>query len=577
MSIIQQTTDNEGSINVNLKNAQRSTQPALWIGWVMLALVLGTVTFTIALLLLPTSLRHLSTQTVLESSDVQSDEGAGLDGVGDGFSFHNESLADSVALIQDAVPGITNETTGLPTFDNRVATAGGQFGLEGQGRNDVASFRSTAAEKKWSIIDGSSDGFSQSSLNGETGSGSIVLARAISDNPEAPVSQGGAAVASSGTGTSTQGSDSKQQAPTPASTGNSTEAARQNDKPTLQSLGEVRNKTTIMLSRMLDSGFYGGYESDYLWLLDKSSLGLRIIQPGQQAISVSPADSYGPGGRVWIGMRAAERGVRATYSFYNGQNQNDADSDGIAPVLSRAIAVRELQTFDIEVTQPFQLAGVDLEVTAGARHLQYESIDSLYSLVEPNSFLHTVGASSATNHLAALGFTGSIHGRHVLPSAVFGDLLPFLRDDCDVSGCFTRRSYWYWDARASALWGESKAAALTSAAVSVNDPSGTVGYAASRDYAMATNASESMLGTLELQLGIEHRRRIFVFPNADLVFRTGIDFRRFSLGRSHAAASSFAFLEDEDDTFGLRMDAHAASHDQVLRMFGLVFAFGANY
>jgi len=577
MSVIEQTTDNEDSITVNRKNAQRSTQSAPWIGWVMLALVLGTVIFTVALLLLPTSLRHLSPKTNLDSADTQSGAGWSIDSVGGGFGFHHESLADSVGLIQEAVPGITDQTTGTPNFGNRVATAGGQLGFEQKSRNDVAGFRSTAEEKPWSIVGGSSEGFAQLAPNIDTASGSILLARAISENSEAPIAQGAAAGAPPSTSVPSPGSDKNRQTAPPAASADNTELTRQNDKPPVQSLVEVRKKTTIALSRMLDSGFYAGYESDYLWLLDKSSLGLRMSQSNQQAVSVSPADSYGPGGRIWIGMRAAERGIRATYSFYNGQNQNDADSGGIAPILARALAVRELQTFDIEVTQPFQLAGVDLEVTAGARHLQYQSIDSLFALAEPTSFLHTVGAASATNDLSALGFTGSMHGRHSLPSTVFGDLLPFLHDDCDVSGSFTRRSFWYWDARASALWGESKASALTSAAVSVNDPSGTVGYAASRDYAMATNASESMLGTLELQLGVEHRRRLFVFPKADLVFRTGIDFRRFSLGRSRAAASSFAFLEDDDDTFGLRLDAHAASHDQVLRMFGLVFAVGANF
>lgn len=562
---------------MNRKNGPEPTQPTPWIGWAMLALVLGTVTFTVALLLMPVSLRFLTSNTNLSSSAVEESAEWGTDTSGSSIGVSSESLTDSISMVQDAIPGMTNKTIGTPGLGNPVATAGGRNGLEQENRSDNASFQSNLDDKAWSIAGGPRDGLFPFTQNVDAASGSIQLARATAENPNSPMSRSSENATQSNAPVSTQSVDAaKQGSPSPVSA-EQADSPSKNDKATVQTIVEVRNKATVALSRMLDSGFYAGYEADYLWLLNKSSMGLRLSQPDDQPVSISPVESYGPGGRIWIGMRAAERGIQATYSFYRGQNQDDAKSAGMPQLLSRAIAVHDLQTFDIEVTQPFRLAGVGLEVTAGARHLDYQGNDSLFVLAEPTSDLHAVGTSSATNSLSALGFTGSIHGQHVFPSTVFGDLFPFLHDDCDVSGCYTRRSFWYWDVRASALWGESKAAALTSAAVSVNNPSGAVGYAASRDYAMATNASESMLSTLELQLGIEHRRRLFMFPNADLVFRSGVEFRRFSLGRSFASAESFAFMQDDDDTFGLRLDAYADSQDRVLRMFGLVFAVGANF
>lgn len=578
---------------MNRKNGLEPTQPTTRTGWAMLALVLGTVTFTVALILMPVSLRFLTSNANLGSSAVQGSADWGTDTSGSFIGVSSESLTDSISMVQDAIPGITNKTIGRPDSANPVATAGGRNGLERESRSDNASFQSNLDDKPWSIAGGPRDGLVPFNQSVDAASASIQLARATAENVNSPMSrsigkatqpnaavstQPNAAVSTqSNAPVSTPSDDAaKQGSPSPVSA-DQTASPSESDKATVQTIVEMRNKTTVALSRMLDSGFYAGYEADYLWLLNKSSMGLRLSQPDDQPVSISPAESYGPGGRIWIGMRTAERGIRATYSFYRGQNQDDAKSAGMPQLLSRAIAVHDLQTFDIEVTQPFRLAGVGLEVTAGARHLDYQGNDSLFVLAEPTSDLHAVGTSSATNSLSALGFTGSIHGKHVLPSTVFGDLFPFLHDDCDVSGCYTRRSFWYWDVRASALWGESKAAALTSAAVSVNNPSGAVGYAASRDYAMATNASESMLSTLELQLGIEHRRRLFMFPNADLVFRSGVEFRRFSLGRSFASAESFAFMQDDDDTFGLRLDAYSDSQDRVLRMLGLVFAVGANF
>ena len=543
----------------------------------MVALVLGTITFTIALLLMPVSLRYLSSNTNPETFEVPGKEDWGVDRFDGDFGFSSQSMADSVGVVQDAVPGVTNKTIGTPTLGNSVAAAGGRNGLDQNSRNDVVSFQSTVGAKPWSMIGGYNDSLDLFAMSPESATASIQLARATAENTPATIAQGSGPAVQSGSPEPVQANDTATQTASTAASTKNTESPGPGDKATVQSLVEVRNKSTMAFARMLDSGFYAGYESDYLWLLNKSSMGLRLSQLNDQSIAVSPADSYGPGGRIWIGMRAAERGIRATYSFYNGQNQDESPAGGMQQFLSHASAVHDLQTFDIEVTQPFRLAGFGLEVTAGARHLQYQGIDSLFVLAEPTSDLHAVGTANATNDLSALGFTGSIHGKSVLPSKIFGDLLPFLHDDCDMSGCYTRRSFWYWDARASALWGESKAAALTSAAVSVNNPSGAVGYAASRDFAMATNASESMLGSLELQLGVEHRRRLFMFPNADLVFRSGIEFRRFSLGRSFASAKSFAFMRDDDDAFGLRLDTYADSQDRVLRMFGLVFAVGANF
>jgi len=560
------TDGNEGNKDVDQKNARTSRKQTPWIGRTILALFLGVITFTVALLLLPASLSYLSIHADLESGD---EDHRRVDDrqIWPGDDHNNQrSVIDSIALIEQAVPGIVEGSRRLPVTDKFGNTGGWQPEPDMSKRTASAIFRTDVDQRRGFSGGVAPAGDSFIDENFLSTSGRVQLAQAV-------VTASGND--SEGRPTATQTSDpanaQASSAPEP-----SVESDR-NDKPAPQSVVEVRNKATFALAKLLDSGFYAGYESDYLWLLNKPSLGLQVNQHGQGALSISPADSYGPGGRVYFGMRAAERGIRATYSFYHGENQSDSGIGGMTPILSRALSDHHLQTFDIEVTQPFRLGGVDLEVTAGARHLQYQSSDSIFVLAEPTSALHGLGAASATNDLSALGFTGSMHGRHVLPSVVFGEMMPFLHDECDVSGCYTQRSFWYWDVRASALWGESKAAALTNAAVTVNDQSGMVGFAASRDFAMATNASESMLTSLELQLGIEHRRRWYLFPNADLVFRSGIEFRRFSLGRSRATTQSFAFLEDADDTFGLRIDAHSRTQDNVLRMFGLVFAVGTNF
>lgn len=546
----------------------------------MFALVLGVITFTVALLLLPASLSLLSVTPDSDSGDAS--HGRGNEGAvwhADQRHSHQAGI-DSIAFVEQAVPGVVDSSLGAPVLDKFGNSGGWPLPPEATNPNANAIFR-TDVEQRSGFSSGFAslgDPYIDSDLLSSTGN--IQLAQAVATAPGGDAESKAVAPQAQAQAQTTQGTQSaNSQPPNNPSPNNQTAASQtsQNDKPAQQTIVEVRNKTTLALAKLLDSGFYAGYESDYLWLLNKPSLGLQVKQHNQGPISIAPADSYGPGGRVYFGMRAAERGIRATYSFYHGENQNDSGISGMTPILSRALSDHDLQTFDIEVTQPFRLGGVDLEVTAGARHLQYQSSDSVFVLAEQSSALYGVGASSAMNDLSALGFTGSMHGRHVLPSVVFGEMLPFLHDDCDLSGCYTRRSFWYWDVRASALWGESKAAALTNSLVSVNDPSGAVGFAASRDFAMATNSSESMLTSLELQMGIEHRRRWYLFPNADLVFRGGIEFRRFSLGRSRASTQSFAFLEDADDTFGLRIDADSRTQDNVLRMFGLVFAVGTNF
>ncbi len=191
------------------------------------------------------------------------------------------------------------------------------------------------------------------------------------------------------------------------------------EKTSPQSLVEARNKTLLAMSRLLDSGFYVGYEANYIWALNSGSLELSLSQPGQpQGMSFSSKKSLGPGGRVWIGMRAAERGVRASYSFFNGQRQGALDAPALNTTIARAIAQHELQTFDIELTQPFRLGRTDLELTAGARHLRFQSLNSLFIEAEPTKSFQAIGTAATSNELNALGFTGSIHGRRPLPGSI---------------------------------------------------------------------------------------------------------------------------------------------------------------
>lgn len=350
------------------------------------------------------------------------------------------------------------------------------------------------------------------------------------------------------------------------------------DDPRQRSLQALRLQTVSQFQRALESGLYGGYESSYLWAHSQASSTVELSDRGasRSAVTESAAPA-GTGGRVWLGVRAGERGFRASYWFTSIDALAPGTTDtALTPLAFRGNNHLNANAFDLEVCQPFHVLGSDLELTAGARRVNYRSVDSLLGYAEHDPGIEVTSIANRSRTLSALGFTGSLQGRHPIHSQAFYDLLPLQYHGDELVHGQCSRTLWYWSTRAAVLWGQSEAASISEASVALNDDPAGHAFARSRDHAMASSDSESMLGAWELQVGIEHRRPMRVLAG-ELVLRAGLEYRRWSLGRVGAESRSFAFLEDDAGAFGGRAEAHAASTDPRLRMFGLTFAAGFNF
>lgn len=337
------------------------------------------------------------------------------------------------------------------------------------------------------------------------------------------------------------------------------------------------------LTHLLDTGFYAGYEVSVLSAMDDRDAGVGLMDLTNDRSYGQDADgAVGAGQRVWIGMQGPGRGFRLSYWGLDSKTlvEGPYDTD-IMPIAIRGNSSLEASAIDLEVTQPFGYHASRLLMSFGARYAEYEQVDTLVGFAEIGNGVRLTSLSNALREMNGMGFTASLEGTHPLH-------LPFWaggcgHDHCNACGswvepgCYpTTGLFWFWNARGAALWGDTKAAVLTEATAMIPGPNDATGFASSRDLAVLTNDSESVLGNLELQLGMEYRRCLQILPTS-LVLRGGLEYRRWDLGDDGVVSQSFASLQTEDLTQGGRATAYSQIMDEAIDLFGVAFSVGLYY
>lgn len=350
-----------------------------------------------------------------------------------------------------------------------------------------------------------------------------------------------------------------------------------------QTVSHLHGYALGALTHLLDTGFYAGYEVSVLSAMDDrdASVGFVDLTTGRR-FGQDADGAVGAGQRVWIGMRGPGRGFRLSYWGLDSKTlvEGPYDTD-IMPIAIRGNSSLEASAVDLEVTQPFEYHASRILMSFGARYAEYEQVDTLVGFAELGNGVRLTSLSNALREMDGMGFTASLEGTHPLH-------LPFWAGGCghdhcndcgswEGPGCYpTTGLFWFWNARGAALWGETKLAALTEATAMIPGPNDATGFASSRDLAVLTNDNESVLGNLELQLGIEYRRCLQILPSS-LVLRGGLEYRRWDLGDDGVISQSFAALQNEELTQGGRTTAYAQIVDEAIDLFGVAFSVGLYY
>lgn len=355
------------------------------------------------------------------------------------------------------------------------------------------------------------------------------------------------------------------------------------NQPVEQTVDHLHGYVLGGLTHVLDTGFYAGYEVSVLGAMDDRDAGVGLMDLTNGRGYGQDADgAVGAGQRVWIGMQGPGRGFRLSYWGLDSKTlvEGPYDTD-IMPIAIRGNSSLEASAVDLEVTQPFGYHASRLLMSFGARYAEYEQVDTLVGFAEIGNGVRLTSLSNALREMNGMGFTASLEGTHPLH-------LPFWAGGCGHDhcndcgswvepGCYpTTGLFWYWNARGAALWGETKAAVLTEATAMIPGPNDATGFASSRDLAVLTNDSESVLGNLELQLGMEYRRCLQILPTS-LVLRGGLEYRRWDLGDDGVVSQSFASLQNEELTQGGRATAYSQIMDEAIDLFGVAFSVGLYY
>lgn len=346
---------------------------------------------------------------------------------------------------------------------------------------------------------------------------------------------------------------------------------------------QVQGRMFGAMSRALQTGFYGGYEISYLSALDDGQAGVVLRdESGGRAYGQDADESSGIGQRVWLGLQSPEgmsRGVRVGYWVFDGSSSADGAFDStLQPVAFRGLSELEATAVDIEVLQPFVWGGSNLAVSFGGRYADYAQSDTVVGFGELGG-IRLTSLSNALRELQAYGFTASLEGVHPLH-------LPFAAGWCGHNNCPTcgtwaggdlRSSaglFWFWNVRGAALFGESKAVALTEATALI--PGSPADGDSERILDTVANDDESGLGSFELRLGLEYRRPLRFLPSY-LVFRGGLEYRRWDVGSVTAESASFASLADVDLDTESAAAAYARIRDEPLELLGVALSAGLYY
>jgi hypothetical protein len=381
----------------------------------------------------------------------------------------------------------------------------------------------------------------------------------------------------------------EQSSPPPEST---TPTSTAKDSPNKnRHIHEIRDWLWGVAYPVLGSGIYIGNELTLLSTERTGQTSVRFTDLQDGSIrEASGQPGFGTGYRLTVGMRGDVVGFRARYWTFCEEH---ARLEHQAPqgdwpefsVLSRL----EMSAFDIELTQQHCLLGMQIETSFGGRHARYEAMDVVTGFGSLHKIMDVHGLAQSYGYLSGYGPTFSIGGRRALPwswwgcavgcAAPLGHAMPVLEEDGKfIEFCPSHCGWsWYWNLRGSVLWADTKSSSLTDAQVIVDGGAGQQGIARSRDNALLDRQGESGLLQGEFHLGLEYHRAIACLP-ASLVFRAGLEYQRWDMGRNQTESESFAqFSAGETGDLGARVDASAFTRNRHLDLFGLNFMVGINY
>lgn len=350
------------------------------------------------------------------------------------------------------------------------------------------------------------------------------------------------------------------------------------------SVEQVQGPMTGAMSRVLQTGFYGGYEISFLSALDDGQAGVALRdQSGDRVYGQDSDEPSGIGQRVWLGLQSPEgmsRGFRVGYWGFDSSSSADGAFDStLQPVAFRGLSELEATAVDIEVLQPFAWGASSLAVSFGGRYADYEQVDTVVGFGELGG-VRLTNLSNALRELQAYGFTASLEGVHPLH-------LPFAAAWCGHNHCptcgtwaggdlrSTAGLFWFWNLRGAALFGESKAVALTEATALIPGSADPNDYVSTRILDVAVDGDESGLGSFELRLGLEYRRPLRFLPSY-LVFRGGLEYRRWDVGSIGAESESFVSLQNAD-LATQSAAAYARIRDEPLELLGAALSAGLYY
>jgi hypothetical protein len=328
----------------------------------------------------------------------------------------------------------------------------------------------------------------------------------------------------------------------------------------------------------LASGIQGGFERNWATSLTSRSLSASMQDFGsQQAYAEPAATAKGIGGRIWLGIRSGERGIKLSYWSIDGKSlPDDVHHSSFEPVTFRGSTYLHASAFDIEIDQPFCVYGVEMAVTTGARYVSYELSDAIFGLARLQKDMTLSSYASAHRETTAMGFTASLSGRYPLHLNQLWSTTPIDANE-ECSGNAVCCPVWlYWNLRTASVWGDVKAEALTEATAVLQASDGRNAFATSRDYAVASSESKDLQGQFELQIGFETRRMLAYLPG-EWVLRGGLEYRRWEIGDVLASTQSYAFISDETKEYGGQASAVSNANDDQMELFALVFSIGVNY
>ncbi len=297
----------------------------------------------------------------------------------------------------------------------------------------------------------------------------------------------------------------------------------------------------------------GGLEATFLWpdfhrnannYTQVNGAGLAPqTRFASDATSVDHNLLIGP--RVWLGVQGCRWGIIARY-------WNLADTaSGVNPPIptfnnSQLFATDQFRAYyaDLEGVRSFCLGRWSTNASFGVRYASVDLANTISSTVI--SSLGEMSSASSTNRQGfdGTGITMGLWGsRQIRPCSCLN---------------------WFYSARASVLWGNSSAYALTSALTA-----DTLGAAGSVDGALAKGVGDLFIG--ELQYGIQWERQLKCIPSRAFVRFAG-EYQYWDASNSAGAYALSGAIAPRSSAYGL-----AASGPLLFDLVGFTIGAGLTY